>query len=261
MPCKKHTRRILWIAAALAVAGIAAVGIVGIVKGWWTGWQTQQAGLHVEVSRQEYPVKGIDISHHNGVIDFKKVAADSVDFVIIKATEGVNWQDPLLMANYRGATAAGLHVGFYHFFKFNRGGVKQGRYFLQTVRDIENATPADTTVSLPLIIDVESAFNQPTDYYLVIGRLRDMIGYLKRHGRRVMLYGNGNDYERYLKGNFDGVDLWLASSRAPEAPGDNSRLLWQHSHNGRVRGIDAGAVDVNTFNGSRADFERWLNAN
>lgn len=203
--------------------------------------------LDVSPGRGQFPVKGIDISHHNGHIDFGRVAADSVDFVIIKATEGVSFVDSTLLRNYNGARAAGLRTGFYHFFRFNHGGVRQGRHFLNTV---------DTLYTdMPLVLDFERAHNPETDYYLVVGRLRDMVGYLRRRGRRIMVYCNNQDYERYIRGNFDDLDLWLASGRLPD--NDDRRHLWQHSHNGRVDGIST-PVDINTFNGSRTDFEQWL---
>lgn len=203
--------------------------------------------LDVSLARRQFPVKGIDISHHNGRIDFKRVAADSVDFVIIKATEGVSFRDSMLLRNYRGARHAGLRTGYYHFFQFNHGGVRQGRHFLNTV---------DTLYTdMPLVVDFERSYNPETDYYLVVGRLRDMVAYLRRHGRRVMIYCNNQDYTRYIRGNFDDLDLWLASGRLPAD--DDRRHLWQHSHNGRVDGIPT-PVDINTFNGSREDFQQWL---
>lgn len=204
-------------------------------------------GLDVSPGRARFPVKGIDISHHNGPVDFRAVAADSVDFVIIKATEGVSHTDSCLMRNYEGARAAGLMTGFYHFFRFNRGGVRQGRHFLNTVKSLRS--------DLPLVIDFETAANPETDYYLVVGRLRDMAAYLRRHGRRVMIYCNHKEYDRYIRGTFDDLDLWLASGRLPD--GDDRRHLWQHSHNGHVAGITK-PVDINTFNGSRDDFYEWL---
>lgn len=212
-----------------------------------TGDTTAVAPMHTEVSRKAYPVKGIDISHHNGHINFAKVAADSVDFVVIKATEGVTFVDSCLQHNYHEATAQNLIVGFYHFFRFNHGGVRQGRHFLRAINGLQTR--------LPLVIDIETDGNQSTDYYLVVGRLRDMIGYLKRRGHRVMIYSNRKVYEKYIKGNFDDLDLWLASGRTPDV--GNVCRLWQHSHNGRVGGISR-PVDINTFNGSRTDFEKWL---
>lgn len=210
--------------------------------------QPVQSSLHVEVPRDDFPVKGIDISHHNGAIDFGRVVADSIDFVFIKATEGVNHVDSRMVENYHGAVSHGLMVGFYHFFRFDRGGVRQARHFLATVDSLQTI--------LPLVIDFEEASNaQGVSYYQIVGRLRDMSEYLLRRGHRVMIYCNIGEYDRYIRGNFDHLDLWLASGRLPD--GDDRRHLWQHSHNGSVDGIST-PVDINTFNGSRDEFLRWI---
>lgn len=218
-----------------------------------TGDTTPPPPLNVEVPRSQYPVKGIDISHHNGVIDFAKVAADSVDFVVIKATDGVNFTDSCMMQNYQGARANGLKTGFYHFFRFNRGGVRQGRHFLHTIAGLDHEFPA--------MIDFESENNANIDYYLVVGRLRDMIGYLRARKIPIMIYCNHKDFDYYIRDNFPNVDLWMASGRKPDGDDDDMprRVLWQHSHNGRVRGISK-PVDINTFNGTRAQYHEWLNS-
>lgn len=244
---------ILFIIVATAVVGVLAVYIVRpqLIQRIYdraTG-KEPVSGLNVKPGRKVFPVKGIDISHHNGLIDFRRVAADSVDFVIIKATEGVNHTDSMMFHNWREARNAGILVGFYHFFRFDRGGVRQGRHFLNAIGDM--------ATDMPLVIDFEVANNPERDYYLVIGRLRDMAGYLRRRGRRVMIYCNHNEYDKYIRGNFDYLDLWLASGRLPA--GDDRRHLWQHSHNGRVAGIST-PVDINTFNGSREEFIEWINA-
>lgn len=56
---------------------------------------------------------GIDISKWNGGIDFNKVKAAGVKFVIIRAGFGVNGTDPLFKANYSAAREAGLKIGVY----------------------------------------------------------------------------------------------------------------------------------------------------
>lgn len=56
--------------------------------------------------------KGIDVSIYQGVIDFEKVKASGIDFVIIKAGEN-NFTDKNFESNYAGANAAGLHIGAY----------------------------------------------------------------------------------------------------------------------------------------------------
>lgn len=240
----------------IAAAGLAlAAAVVLVVRpslyrrlaGLITG-TPPVSSLNVVPDRGKFPVRGIDVSHHNGAIDFARVAADTIDFVYIKTTEGVDHTDPRYRANYESARKAGLFTGFYHFFRFDRGGVRQGRNFLEAVERLDS--------HLPLVIDFETAANpEGLDYYLIVGRLRDMSGYLMRHGRRVMIYCNTKDYEQYIRGNFDDLDLWLATEREPEA-GD-PRKLWQHSHIGKIAGIGK-AVDINTFNGTRDEFRQWM---
>ena len=60
-------------------------------------------------------MKGIDVSKHNGSIDFNAVKASGVEFVIIRAGYGMydNQKDPKFEENYAKAKAAGLHVGTY----------------------------------------------------------------------------------------------------------------------------------------------------
>lgn len=57
----------------------------------------------------------IDVSRHQGQIDWHRVAACGVSGAIIKATEGRTYQDPRALENLRGARAAGLDVGSYHY--------------------------------------------------------------------------------------------------------------------------------------------------
>ena len=48
----------------------------------------------VVIDQVHYPVVGIDVSNHNGRIDFDKVKADGVSFVYLKASEGKSYTDP-----------------------------------------------------------------------------------------------------------------------------------------------------------------------
>lgn len=44
--------------------------------------------LHYDVDRSVYPVKGVDISAHNGNVDFARLCADTVKFVYMKRHRG-----------------------------------------------------------------------------------------------------------------------------------------------------------------------------
>lgn len=224
---------VILIAAAVLAASAAAA---------WCLLAGRAAPRHVDVDRAAYPVKGIDISAHNGHVDFDSVVADTVRFVYIKATEGLSHRDSLFASSAARAREAGLSVGAYHFFRFNTPGSAQARNLLEAVRDV----PLD----LPLAIDVEEWGNAADfDRDDVIRQLRGMVQVLRDSGCRVMIYTNKNGYGRFVSSAFADVPLWLCSI----TPGGPSArwTLWQHSHAGRVRGV-RGDVDINAFRGDTA---------
>ena len=57
----------------------------------------------------------LDVSHHQGVIDFEKIA-QSVRWIYVKASEGCSHEDERFLYNVQSAQAAGIKVGAYHFF-------------------------------------------------------------------------------------------------------------------------------------------------
>lgn len=92
---------------------------------------------------------GIDVSHHNGKLDWAKIAASGVKFVFIKATEGATFKDPRFLENVRGASAAGLRVGAYHYFRPGISADQQAKNFLDSYYD------ARGLVNLPPVFDWE----------------------------------------------------------------------------------------------------------
>lgn len=197
------------------------------------------------VDPERYPVRGIDVSAHNGTIDFKKVAQNGIEFVFIKATEGKDFKDKNFRTNYDRARAAGLKTGIYHFFRFDRDGVDQAINFMQTV--------GARQPELGLVIDVEKSGNPnyvPAE--VVSRRLAEMVDYLNLLGHRVMFYTNKDGYYEYLADTFPGSPLWICGFY--ENPINAEWTFWQFNHRGRIEGI-SGNVDLNTFCGSR---EEWL---
>lgn len=202
---------------------------------------------HYDVDRNAYPLKGIDVSAHNGNIDFESVAADTVAFVMIKATEGDDFCDAMFASNYDKAKAAGLFAGAYHFFRFGTPGHIQAYHFLNTIKGRE--------MDLPLAIDVEEWKNDDgVPFVEVKEQLKRMVDVLRSNGNKVVIYTNRNGYNNFVKGELDDVPLWICSLNGKPA---TDWRLWQHSHSGKVAGIST-PVDLDTFQGNLSDFELWL---
>ncbi len=200
------------------------------------------------VDPERYPVRGIDVSAHNGLMNLDAAASDGVEFIFIKATEGVSFVDENFKINYRKAQHAGLKIGAYHFFRFDKDGVEQAMHFL---RVIDNRR-----YELGLAIDVEQQGNpENIDPALVVERLSAMVEYLNLKGYHVMLYTNRDGYEKFLMETFPGYPLWICSFS--EHPIDADWTFWQYNHHGAVKGI-RGDVDLDVFNGSREEWEKYL---
>lgn len=195
----------------------------------------------------KYVLKGIDLSAHNGNIDFKKVRDSGIDFAILKASEGAEFRDASFVDNYSKAIDSGIYVGAYHFFRFDVDGVSQAYNFMKAVDGKD--------LSLPLVIDVEEHGN-PYVFVKsrVVRQLQDMIDVLISNEYKVMIYTNKDGYEKFVKGNFDDYPLWICSF---DTPSDIDWIIWQYSHWGKVDGV-AGDVDLNMFYGNESEWERWL---
>lgn len=206
----------------------------------------------VAVDRYRYPVAGIDISKHNGEIDFEHVVADDYQFVFIKASEGKTYRDEAFETNYRCATDAGLKVGAYHFFRKNRTGEEQAANFLGAI--------GGKHLDLPLVIDLEDDWGNgaTTSRDTALQRVMRMIAILKGKGYDVMIYTNKDGYEKYYKGMLSDHDLWLCSFTSPDLLRDTHHRFQQFSHEGEVMGV-TGDVDLNVFCGSKRDWQRYLN--
>lgn len=60
-------------------------------------------------------IKGIDVSYHNGEVDWKEVAVAGMEFAMIRSSYGMQSKDNMFDQNVAGAKAAGLKVGAYHY--------------------------------------------------------------------------------------------------------------------------------------------------
>ncbi len=231
-----------------------AIFLCFLAAGALLAWAAYAAWVHFRttppyVDRDRFPVAGIDISSHNGEVDLKKAAADGIDFVWMKATEGITFRDRKFADNHRKAGDAGLKRGAYHFFRFDKDGVEQALNFLEAI--------GDRNLELGVAIDVESSGNPSgIDINIVKERISAMVDYLNLRGLAPTLYCNRNDYYEYMADSFPGNSLWICSFS--EDPISADWKFWQYNHKGSVKGIK-GNVDLNVFGGSRADWLHFIN--
>jgi lysozyme len=190
--------------------------------------------------RQKYPVRGIDVSHHQRVIDWKRVAADDVAFAMIKATEGGDHIDDLFVTNLAKAREAGLAVGAYHFFTFCRPGADQARNFIATV-------PRDPRL-LPPVVDVEFHGNcprRPTPEELR-AELTAFLGLVEAHFSKPAVIYATDEAANYYRSIIPHRLRWVRSLALH--PGHDDWVYWQYDDKGRVDGIE-GDVDLNVLQG------------
>ena len=190
-------------------------------------------------------VMGIDISKHNGNIDWNAVKNSGVQYVILRcgyrgSASGVLVEDQKFKRNIQGATAAGLKVGIY--------------FFSQAVNEVEAVEEASMTLSLiknyrityPVYIDVESA-NGRADGISKAARTSVINAFcqtIRNSGYTPGLYANKNWLtEKINTGALGGCKIWLAQYVAAPTYGGRYEM-WQYSSRGSIAGIK-GNVDLN----------------
>jgi len=217
---KKLTQLVIGLAALAAVAaGFAALYI-----------------LFYQPDRTIYPIRGIDVSHHQGEIDWRKVADDDVTFAFIKASEGGDHRDRRFATNWKDAQEVGLKVGAYHFFTFCRPGSDQARNFLDALGPQKG--------TLPAALDLEFGGNcaAKPEPSAMRAEIDNFLAPVERHtGKAVVLYVTPEFWEAY-KDILPKRPLWVRSLFRKPAQPDWS--YWQYHNAGRVNGI-SGRVDLN----------------
>lgn len=200
--------------------------------------------------------KGIDTARYQTQIDWATVKADGVDFVIVKATDGLG-RDPLYTTNYRAAKAIGLIVGAYHWYKPDRDIEAQAQNIFAAVGRLG---PGE----LPVSIDVERDGVGPDGELGTRDDIKATDGAVEALCRRVQELTGKTPFVYSYRFYIDDRDievpwcpLWHAEyvrDQPPTiAPGWDRWTFHQYAGNdGRQVGVK-GPVDLNRFNGPLQD--------
>ena len=200
-------------------------------------------------------VYGIDVSSHQGVIDWRKVADSGVSFAMIRAltwSNAVNYYviDPYFEANVRNAKANGIDVGVYLYsYAFSQAEMAEEINFFLNSSELSRLRTDGILFDYPVYIDYEDPLvisnvatkQQRTDIVRYGMILLDQAGYLPGFYTYHSFATNLLDGQQLVE---EGYEFWVAHTSATSNPWGASAGIWQYSHNGTVPGIQ-GNVDLN----------------
>lgn len=190
---------------------------------------------------------GVDVSAHQGEINWEKAAADGIQFAMIRLgyrgyTEGEIGLDPYFLRNIEGAQAAGLDVGVYFFSQAitKDEAVEEAEFVLNWIEGYE--------LDYPIFFDWEDIEAEArTDGMDSVTLTACAVAFCKRvelNGYRAGVYFNQRfGFEEFDLRDLQDYELWLAEyALSPSFPYHFD--VWQYANDGMLSGVD-GPVDLN----------------
>ena len=160
-----------------------------------------------------------------------------VDYVFIKATEGISLKDKYFHKHWKNAGKHGVKRGAYHFFRSSKDAKQQALHFIQTVGPL---SPDD----LPPVLDIETIHkgcSQKTLNDMALTWLRTVE---QHYGRKPIVYSSASFIESHLcKEIIENYPIWVAHY-GTSSPRCDKWHIWQFADNAQIYGID-GEVDIN----------------
>ncbi len=194
----------------------------------------------------DYSVWGVDVSRHQGAIDWPVVAKTGLEFAFVKATEGGNHTDENFGDHWAALSETNIRRGAYHYYKPLVNPQLQANNFLNQVGTLQ---PGD----LPAVLDLEERGQLPIAQF--IAQVQAWLDRVEaRTAARPIIYTGHKFYNRYLAGHFTDYPIWIARYRneEPLLADGHTFTFWQYTDAGRLAGIQH-AVDINVFAGSSLD--------
>ncbi|WP_022765978.1 GH25 family lysozyme [Butyrivibrio sp. XPD2006] len=205
-------------------------------------------------SRSKYPVRGVDVSHHQGEVDWDKLSKEDISFAFIKATEGSQYKDEQFDRNWGKAAATELRIGAYHFFSLDSSGADQAENFCNTVEAVKDM--------LPPVVDVEPYGNYQDpgqlDKEKMMAELGDfLIGVESYYGLKPIIYTT-EEWLPVLEEKFSDYDLWIRNVYGKPDPATNW-TFWQYSNRHVLSGYSGTEryIDMNVFYGGEEEFRLY----
>ncbi len=252
MPKKNKTFRVIaWVGAIVVV-----LYVVGFYRFFVSPTGFRWRALYGDAKYPKgYEIRGIDISHYQGHIDWELLRTSHVEdapirFVVVKATEGGTSVDEMFQENFTEALEHGFTRGAYHFWSTKSSPTVQADFYIENVR-LEAG-------DLAPVLDVERKDRRQS----VEDFQADVLTWLRlveeHYGVTPILYTFRKFKEQYLSAEaFDRYPYWVAHYYVDTI--DESEVgewkFWQHTDVGRLPGIK-GYVDLDVYNGSFYDLKK-----
>jgi lysozyme len=197
-------------------------------------------------SNFQYGIPGIDISHWDGPVHLQLVKDAGIQFVYIKATEGITGVDPMFTENVKRAHQAQLYYGAYHFINWEDDISDQMHHFAQIADPQERGT-------LPLCLDAEGVLpDDDEDRKLYTSIVERAIVDLQQYQfQKPMIYCNIEWFNAVIKHlDPETFYLWIASWEHPLTDYPEIRaqaVMRQFSEEATVSEHIAAQFDGNVF--------------
>lgn len=213
-------------------------------------------------------MKGIDVSHHNGNINWPLVYAWAIKdilpngeigaFAFMKAGEGESNVDPTFVKNYLGAIHAGFFASPYFFYRADKDPLKQAEHFINIVGPAKKG-------QLRWVMDWETEdganqLKEKADAKIFLDRITLHTGV-----EPIIYTGPYFAQNLNLSPEFVKYPLWVAhyTKGGPMVPPPWAGLtkpwaFWQIREDGVVPGFTQHTTDINLFNGNLNDLKALL---
>ena len=191
--------------------------------------------------------RGIDVSSHQGYIDWKKVKNSGVEFAIIRLgfssyIDGSIHMDEYFQRNIEEAHKNGIEVGVYFFSQATNtdDAIREAKYVLDNIKSQH--------ISIPIGFDMEPVTEEDRIKSLTVKQKTEIADafcqIIRKHRMDVSIYGNPT----WISNNIDlkllcDYEIWLAHY-TDLSDFKYDYKIWQYTSEGIIDGIDT-HVDLN----------------
>ncbi len=178
---------------------------------------------------------GVDVSKHNGAVNWQAAAGAGVQFAFIKVGSTNSGVDPYFTANITNANNAGIRTGVYIYsYATNvEQAVNEANLVLSWINDYP--------VNYPVVYDVEDSIHKGNSKEELAAMANAFCAVIEAAGYYPMVYASKNWFEGKI-GNV-GYDKWVAQYNDSCQYGGNISF-WQSTSHAYINGFN-GRVDFN----------------